>query len=223
MIAQTLEQALNEIVEGTGAPTDLLSRLRDEDDWSFVVKLHALIEAVVTNMLTKILDDDRLEAIFSEMELSNKKTGKMAFVKQMKLMPEKHRRFIHSLSELRNACVHKVANISFDLKSHVKTLNKQQWTSFVKSFAFFYDKQEIIVENMTVRREDMVKETPKIIIWLGAVEILKDLYIEKQKAHFRIERRNKYSELMERISKESFLRMASRAYSRGKSGTSINT
>ena len=208
MKTPTFEQALNEIVEETGAPRELLSKLRGEDDWSFVIKLHSLIEAIVSNMLTRVLDDDRLETIFSEMELSNKKTGKMAFVKHMRLMPSKHRRFIHCLSELRNVCVHKVSNISLDLRNYVKSLDNQQFASFVKCFALSFDKPEITVGEDSVKIEELVKGIPKIVIWLGALDVIKDLYIEKKKASLIKERRKRDQELSDRIAKESFLRLA---------------
>jgi len=37
-------------------PDDFYNNLLKEDDWSFVIKLHSLIEASVTHLLTETLD-----------------------------------------------------------------------------------------------------------------------------------------------------------------------
>ena len=71
-----------------GLPENFYTNLKSEDDWSFVVKLHSLFEAAITGVVVAALGKDELGDIVSRLELSNKRTGKMAFVKALDLMWE---------------------------------------------------------------------------------------------------------------------------------------
>lgn len=122
--------------------------LVEKDDWSFLIKLHALIEAALSHLLAelislsvkKYLPDDKkpkgLEEFFSWLELSNKRTGKVAFVKALDVFPKEHRRFISSLSELRNQLVHDIRNVSFKFSEYIQTLNPEQTDKFVQAFSY---------------------------------------------------------------------------------------
>jgi len=106
----------------------------DESDWSFVIKLHALVEAAVSHMLTTELKRQELEGLFARLDISNKTIGKAAFVKALGLLDEPARRFMSSLSELRNLLVHDVRNVNFDLERHVKGMNAKEQGEFLKGF-----------------------------------------------------------------------------------------
>ena len=58
----------------------------DENDWSFVIKLHALVEAAVSHLLTEQLHRSELSGLFARLEISNETTGKAAFVKALALL-----------------------------------------------------------------------------------------------------------------------------------------
>src|SRR5436190_1607259 len=81
---------------------DFLSELVDHDDWSFVIKAHALIEVAVTQMLVQCLGDVRLSDFIERLPLSDGRTGKIVATKQLDLLSDSHRKFIHWFSELRN-------------------------------------------------------------------------------------------------------------------------
>ena len=80
----------------------------DENDWSFVIKAHALAEAAVSHLLTEAVKRPELSDLFSRLDMSNKTTGKAAFVKALGLLGEEERRFVSAFSELRNRLVHDV-------------------------------------------------------------------------------------------------------------------
>jgi len=115
-------------------PKGFLYSLKNENDWSFIIKIHALIEAAVSYLLTQKLGHDKLLPIFSRMELSNKTTGKTAFISTLKLLNKDERRFVSSLSELRNILIHNVKNVSVDLKGYALTLKQDKKRNFVLSF-----------------------------------------------------------------------------------------
>src|SRR6218665_1056414 len=64
------------------------------DDWSFVIKLHALFEAACTHLLLFHFKEPELTEVFSRLELSNKATGKIAFLGKLKLLGKNNRRLV---------------------------------------------------------------------------------------------------------------------------------
>lgn len=92
---------------------DFLLKLFNEDDWSFVIKSNALVEAVISELLTAKAGDDRLHSLFRRLDLSNVESGKLAFAKALDLLTSEQRQFIRRLSELRNSLVHNVEGLSF--------------------------------------------------------------------------------------------------------------
>jgi len=101
-------------------PEGFCGKLIEEDDWSFVLKLQALLESAVSDLLTRSLQRSELTDIFAKLPMSSEATGKIAFVKALNLLPNGHVEFIKALSKIRNDVVHSVRNVSFDLVDHFK-------------------------------------------------------------------------------------------------------
>lgn len=122
--------------ERIGVAPGFFDRLDTEDDsdWAFVIKLHALIEAAISHLLTTELRRAELEKVFSRLDISNKHTGKAAFVEALELLDKPARTFIHSLSALRNSLVHDVKNVDFELDAYVSAMNEQKKKQFVADF-----------------------------------------------------------------------------------------
>jgi hypothetical protein len=62
-------EAAGEIEKELGLPNNFLWNLRNEDDWSAIIKLHALLETAVTHLLVRFFGRDELEDVFATMEL----------------------------------------------------------------------------------------------------------------------------------------------------------
>lgn len=137
-----VEKAVRDIEARTGVRAGFFDDLKAEDDWSFIIKSHALIEAACAELLTEYVGSRELLDPFSRLELSNKRAGKIAFLKSLNLLNEDERRFVSALSELRNILVHNVSNTAFDLSGHVASLNTQQRRSFAKSFCYAFLSEE---------------------------------------------------------------------------------
>ena len=125
---------LAKLEDALGLPKDFCEALRNEDDWSLIIKLHALLEAQLTTLIVEKIGKDNLKTIFSEIEMSREGIGKVAFAKALGVLVEEERRFIRKLSELRNDLVHGIANVTFNLKRHVDSLDGNQKAAFVRAF-----------------------------------------------------------------------------------------
>ena len=172
-----------------GVPEGFFYDLQNENDWSFIIKLHALIESACTQLLTFHFNDDELKDIFSRLELSNKTTGKVAFLKKCNLLGEEYRRYICSLSELRNQLVHNIDNCNYSLTDMINKFSESE----LKTFAINFSPYETLMRSVKpiFQKEDMqdyhkeikeqseitniikrAKKNPKFHIFIGAYNLL---------------------------------------------------
>jgi hypothetical protein len=162
-----------------GLPAGFYDGLMKDDDWSFVIKLHALFESATTFVLSRCLRKPELEEVFSHIEMSNSRGGKIAFGKILGLFDEEERRFLRQLSELRNNLVHRVANVSFAFKSYLLGLDTKQRESFATAFGFGLNDPIEIREDLEVPRNKFVLDNPKVSMWMCGYVLLAGLYQEK--------------------------------------------
>lgn len=166
-----LEQAISEIEKRTGVRPGFFEELIHEDDWSFIIKSHALIESACAQILSEKTGVKETIDIFSRLELGARNTGKLAFLKAYGLLIEKERRFISALSELRNTLVHNVSHTSFVLHDYVNSLDKNQRAKFVEDFGYAY-LSEISNEAERAKCREKILAEPKKSMWLGIKYIL---------------------------------------------------
>jgi hypothetical protein len=180
-----------------GLPERFFETIKEEDDWSFVIKLHALIEASITNILTDKFIDQDLVDIFSQMELSNKRTGKIAFIKKMNLLQKKYRNFISKFSELRNLLVHEISNVKFSFKNYIDYLDESQMKSLSNALAVGI-REKKSKNTSSYRLEQFIKD-PKLCIWISALCLLSILTVNKDLFAIEREHAKKNTELIDSI------------------------
>src|SRR5689334_21604877 len=117
-----------------GLPDGLYRRLLEEDDWSFIVKVYALVEAAATHLLTDVLGRPELTRIFSRLEMSDSQTGKLAFAEALSCFEQRDRVFIRELGKIRNKFVHDIHHISLTLPEYVSRLDHDQFKNFRAAF-----------------------------------------------------------------------------------------
>jgi hypothetical protein len=129
MDVESLEDSLGRLERDCDLPNGFCLTLLNESDWSFVIKLHALLETAVSQLLVNALARKELADVFASLEMSNTKTGKLAFVKALDLLPKAHLDFIRALSELRNQLAHQVKNVGFNITEHFSEEREKRSTS----------------------------------------------------------------------------------------------
>jgi hypothetical protein len=183
-----VDEGILRLEEKIGLDRGFFASLLKEDDWSFVIKLHALFEAACTHLLLFHFKEPGLDEILSRLELSDKTRGKVAFLSKLELISRENRRLISSLSEVRNSLVHDVRNARFDLKALVAGFDAKQLEQFAVSFSPFEslwrrldDKGGALRRSIDPRIVDAsqldkvvarAKADPKVHIWIGAYNVL---------------------------------------------------
>lgn len=124
---------LDKLEELLEIPPGFLEHLEEEDDWSFVIKAHALIEAAVTQMVIGA-NDPRVAEIFRKLALGGGRTGKLAFAEGLGLVDRSQRVFIDKFSELRNTLVHDIRRVSFSFGDYFAKLppsERLRWAEMI--------------------------------------------------------------------------------------------
>jgi hypothetical protein len=155
--AESIGKSLDYLEEHLLAPKGTLRRLFVDDDWSFIIKAHALLESSISSLLASHLDP-RLRETFALLELGKEATGKLEFTKVLEILSPGERGFVRIFSALRNKLAHDTRYLSFDLKVHVASLKKEQRKAFVDGVT-----HDVVPEH----RDAWIKildETPRIAL-----------------------------------------------------------
>jgi hypothetical protein len=126
--------SIHNLLVSAGLPGDFVDKLIHESDWSLVIKLHALFEAVLANLLVRKLGTKAIDDVIAHLDFNNTKSGKVAFARALGLLESREVAFLRGLSELRNRLVHDVRNVSFDLRAHVEQMTESQRKKFKSEF-----------------------------------------------------------------------------------------
>lgn len=177
--------SLSQLEKSLDLPERFLEKLVAEDDWSFVIKLHALIEAALSYLLTETVGEPRLLEVFSRIELSNSQTGKLVLAKHLDLIDSDTRQFIRNVSEIRNQFVHNVANVNLSLNDFINQ-DSGRCKKFEKAFCWNIASDKVVSLRIGEDRFDPAvllklfayssfKVLPKISIWCGAIICIRDI------------------------------------------------
>jgi hypothetical protein len=183
-------------------PKGFFERLLAEDDWSFIVKLHALIEASVTHLLVHALNRSELQSYVGRLELSNLQTGKLGIAKALDLLDSDQRRFIQHLSQLRNDFVHEVENVQSTIEDFLNKQPQGDRKGYDRAFRWGWRTAEDIkykIEEgekqglyhlprfMQLMAVKAYEHLPKFAIWIGAMLILRHIQLNVEMKRLKAE------------------------------------
>lgn len=87
--------------------------MKEPDDWSFIIKLQALIEAAVTHLITVEINREPLQEVFARMEMGDgHQRGKLFIAKQLDLFDAEVIGFFRTIGQIRNRFAHNVTDVS---------------------------------------------------------------------------------------------------------------
>jgi hypothetical protein len=199
------------IAEYGRLPVAFVQGLRDSDDWSFIIKIHSMVEAALNQLVVNGIGDDRLLEVIMRLDTSDPNRGKIAFVKALNLLPKDARAFVSMLSKLRNELVHDLSHFDFSLSKWLKEMDANQLDNLIKCLDFSVEKAaRPDFSNNKQEFREMPPRLLKAIIMKDAVSIT---FIAGDKAH------DRFVEPLER--EEKRLRGLVESYEAGKKSGSI--
>ena len=157
-----LSELKNNLTNSVIEKIDFLIPLLDADDWTMIIKSHAVLENIITNLIITKIDEPKLEKLIERLQLSDDEIGKLLITKEYDLIHEDQRTFIKKLSNLRNNIIHKYENLNFKLSEYLNSLDKNQLKAWEKSVTWF-------AEDLENKEQwiKMSKKTPEIVLWIS--------------------------------------------------------
>ena len=158
-----------------------IKKIVKEDDWSFIIKSHAIIESSLNFSISHRIGCSALENTISFLDTSNSKTGKVEFAKNMLLLENIDVTYIRKLSEIRNKLVHNISNLGFSLASDYQSMDKNQKSSFInKALCLVKDKSKNI-EGMDLKYDlNKNPELIKMLMFMHVLRIVAWLHVQGQ-------------------------------------------
>jgi len=160
-----LAKNVSELEHKLGLPKGFFDQLLKEDDWSFIVKTHSLLDAALTLSISKAMGNEALDDFISSLPLNDSRRGKIALAKALKLIEPITVSLFRQISELRNKLVHNVLQTNFDFSAHLPTLKPDEFQLFCDVFGQTYGDTVVSNDGNTYALNDYIQTHPKVAVW----------------------------------------------------------
>lgn len=172
-------KAVSDLETELGLPGGFFNNLVHQDDWSFVIKLHALFESALAYVVGHKLGKEVAE-IIGRLEMNGGK-GKVAFARALNIVTDEEVRFLRLLSTLRNQCAHGVRQtVEFSLPRYVAGQSRDERKNFLRAIHGDDPDRPFEIAGHTVSHQQFVLENPKLQLWLSSMWMLAGLYMLKE-------------------------------------------
>ena len=159
-------------------PINFLIDLKENDDWSFIIKMHAFLEALISHSISETIHRNELTDILSHLDMGNTQYGKIIISEKLGLIGSDGKKFLMKLNNLRNHLAHNVHEINFSFSSYLESLDKNQKKEFLKSFSYFTTDEDMRDHYDVVA--DIVFNHPKDALWLCAMHFTAIIWWKKE-------------------------------------------
>jgi hypothetical protein len=164
----SFNEAIKKFEERASLPKDFVWRMMDDDDWSFVIKLHACFEASLSWMINVELRRSELAAFVSKLPMHGEQSSKIAIARTLNLIDKRDIPFLQWFSELRNRLVHRIENIGFTFKEEFTPFDKPASSAAIKHL--FRSHWDATISMQEFR--DLFANDPKYVVWATGVSAL---------------------------------------------------
>jgi hypothetical protein len=96
--------------------------LKEPNDWSFVVKIHAISEAALTHVIVEALGRPELREVVGHINMGDTRAGKLVIAERLGLLGEPSIKFLREVATMRNRFVHGVRHINLRIEEFAATL-----------------------------------------------------------------------------------------------------
>jgi hypothetical protein len=161
-------------------PVGFLEKLIEEaDDWSFIIKLHALLDAAVTHLITFEIGREALRDTFAAMQMGDgRRNGKLAIAKKLGLLGDDVVSFIVTVGQIRNRFAHSVTAVNQRIEDYVTSRPEGEHETIYRCLAYFAPEGSFALpDGRTVGTVTFARENPRLATWWSAMNVLAIAYI----------------------------------------------
>jgi hypothetical protein len=174
MVAPTIPEAIRALEAEIGLPPGFFAGIAREDDWSFVIKLHALIEHCVTSLIVRRTKGLGLDRVVGQLRFNDIKTGKLAVARDLQLLSPEYVDFIRAVCEIRNAFVHYVDFLAMPLSKYIEKHSSR--TNLARRVCRLMA-AEASLRGHTLPATTLFDQHPKVALQIAAMALLADIYL----------------------------------------------
>jgi len=156
-------------------PKDFPVCLLREDDWSFVLKSHSLIEACVMHAFESRFQECSIREFLKYISMAKR----VDLAEQLGVLSKDMLGPIRMLSRIRNDLAHDVEQVKFTFDTHLVDDDKRN--AFHSNF-LHNASGTLEIGGKKVQRRIFLKENPKWSIIEFLIELLVEVYLQQQKA-----------------------------------------
>jgi hypothetical protein len=140
---------------------DLL--LVETNDWSFVIKAHALLESIVCQLIGAHLRQPALDVVLTQ---RIQMEDRIEMLKALGLVDAADRTMMRLLGKIRNHLVHNVQQTDFTFAEYLK--NRDNRRNFIEAFGRNWPDPV----SAGTSRGDFVAANPRLVVWMSLMEMI---------------------------------------------------
>lgn len=168
-------QSAGFVEDGLRLPSGFARGTLEENDWTFVIKLHAFFESLLILSISRNLMGSHpfgLVEVVARLDTADSQKGKIAIAHGLDLFEKDDRVFLEKLAGLRNKLAHTIEHIGFDFAGYVSLMDANQRKAFVKGFTTSgtADAQMYIFGSPI--SSSLALEHPKEFLFCGALDLI---------------------------------------------------
>ncbi len=154
------ELHINDLENKCNLEKGFISSLQQENDWGFMIKIYAIFEALLSELICKSSDKPELISFFLKLDMCSKPIGKLELLKKLGLLGEPERKFLRALSDLRNTYAHNIKMVYISIADCINSFKNKQKKNIIKDLSF------------NLRKKDDFEKNMKLCIWCSSVTLL---------------------------------------------------
>jgi hypothetical protein len=135
----------------------------ETNDWSFVIKAHALLESVVCQLLAAHLQRPELEVVLAQ---KVQMEDRIEMLKALGLAESPDRTMMRLLGKIRNHLVHNVQQTDFTFAEYLK--NRDNRRNFIEAFSRNWPDPV----SPATSRDEFVVANPRLVVWMSLMEVI---------------------------------------------------
>ena len=115
--------------------------LKEQSDWAFLIQLQVVVEATITQVLVKALNENRAFEHISRLNFDGR-TGKLGLAHALGVLDSNSVNALRALSACRNSFAHRIANIGETLEAFGESLDAKNKLALIRKMGFLEPDEE---------------------------------------------------------------------------------
>jgi hypothetical protein len=164
-----MNKYIEDLEEFIGVRKGFFQDTQMDDDWTMIIKLFSLFEAVTAVMIAEELNRPELIDPITSIQMGTANNGKIAFIKSLQLLPDSYIKYIETLGWVRNKFAHNVYSTKHDLKGFLETISKKRRKECQKHL---HRIKSTVINGNELSGNEFFNDNPKIAIFVSGQQVL---------------------------------------------------